>query len=97
MRHQAKEHRQVMGFAAWILGFGLAPLARAEVQGSVQIQAGWNLVATPSNPEHRCAWTGLGLTLWATGRPSEGALAQVGLSDPNSFLADQKASTRRHV
>ncbi len=72
MTHQARYRRQVMGFVAWILGCGLTPLAHAEVQGSVQIRAGWNLVAAPSHPEHRCAWTGLGLTLWATGRPSEG-------------------------
>ncbi len=65
MKLQGKHHRQVMGFVAWILGLGLTPLAQAEVQGSVQIQAGWNLVAAPANPEHRCAWTGLGLTLWA--------------------------------
>ncbi len=79
MTYQARYRRQVMGFLAWILGCGLTPLARAEIQGSVQIQAGWNLVAAPSNPEHRCAWTRLGLTLWATGRPSEGDPAADGI------------------
>ncbi len=72
MKLQGKHHRRVMGFVAWILGFGLTTFAHAEVQKSVRIQAGWNLMAAPSNAEHQCAWTGLGLTLWATARRSEG-------------------------